>query len=140
MGCGSSISILVPAAKWSKQQIQTKNIAFPSTGGLQLQLQQDKLRDNFRLFVYLHWSPSFRGSSTYFKSNAKAIAINCLDFWIDVKDFSKIKSSSFQIYRACFIFEKYLMHGAVKQVFTDIFIQCPLLTSSLDPCQYQCFG
>lgn len=93
-----------------------QKISIQSTGSLQLLLQQKVLRDNFKEFINLQWAPSPHGNSSYYRANARNIATSCLEFWIDVRDFCKIKRSPFRTYRACFIFEKYLMHGATKQV------------------------
>lgn len=95
----------------------TSRIIVASTGALEVLLQQPNLRQRFRDFIINYWVPAIKSeSSIYFKSNARSIALNCLDFWVDSRDFSKLGKSSFQIYRACYIFEKYVMYGAGQHV------------------------
>jgi hypothetical protein len=91
-------------------------IALQSTGGLQFLLQQTHLRNHFRGFVVTTWVPKGQESSSYFRSTVRVLAINCLNFWVDVWDYIKLKTSSFRTYRATVIFERYLMHGALMQV------------------------
>jgi hypothetical protein len=47
---------------------------------------------------------------------SRVIAMNCVDFLADVQDFAHIQKSAFRSYRACHLFEKYIMHGAIRQV------------------------
>jgi hypothetical protein len=113
MGCGATKEVI----KRSQDDLAVSSrIALQSTGGLQLVLQQSVLRDAFRTFIHQQWNPANRDNTSYFVSQARTIAANCLDFWTDARDFCKIKKSAFRTYRAVFIFEKYLMHGAAKQV------------------------
>jgi hypothetical protein len=92
------------------------SISVPSTGNLQILLQQKYLRHNFLKFITTSWNPSPDVGLNNIETNEKETAINCLSFWMDVKDFVKLVPSTFQAYRAGFLFEKYLMHGALKHV------------------------
>ena len=84
----------------------------PSTSHLILLLQQPYLRASFKSFVIDKWIPAETKDDPNFHLQARTIALNCIEFWLDCKDFSLLKSSSFfKTYRACYIFEKYLMHG-----------------------------
>jgi hypothetical protein len=88
-----------------------------STGSLEIYLQQARWREQFRKFILDIWVPSITSNtSAYFRTNARIIAVDCMDFWLDARDFSKITKSRFQMYRACYIFEKYLMYGAAHPV------------------------
>ena len=58
--------------------------------------------------------------------------MNFYDFWLDTSDYSELPKSPFQSYRACFIFEKYLMHGASRSV--------PVTTNVIDECSEILFG
>ena len=91
---------------------------YPSTGGLQILLQQTFLRESFRSFVKTTWVPVFSSDTTpLYRSSARSWALNCVDFLTDVRDFNLMQvNSGFQSYRAQHIFEKYIMHGAVLQV------------------------
>ena len=73
-----------------------------------------------------------KDSSDLFKSEATTIAINFFDFWLDSGDYSELPKSAFQSYRACFIFEKYLMHGASHNV--------SITTNVIDECSQTLFG
>jgi hypothetical protein len=90
----------------------SRRINLESTGGLQMILQQPVLRRKLRSFINDNWTPQ----GGQHQESARTIACNCLDFWTDAKDFSKLKASPFRSYRAAYLFEKYLMHGAVRQV------------------------
>lgn len=91
---------------------------YPSTGGLQILLQQTFLRESFRGFIKQKWMPNVNSDTNQgFKNSARMYALNCIDFLTDVRDFYSIQNNSlFQSYRACHIFEKYIMHSAVQQV------------------------
>jgi len=108
---------------------------YPSTGGLQILLQQTFLRESFRSFVKNTWVVVFSADTTpLFRNNARQWALNCVDFLTDVRDFNLMHNNSiFQCYRAHHIFEKYIMHGAVLQVrsrlATTIFRKQPRLFS-----------
>ena len=52
------------------------------------------------------------GSASY----AKIIANNCVDFLADVEDLKLIPRSPFRNYRMCHVFEKFIMHGAIRHV------------------------
>ena len=73
-----------------------------------------------------------KDSNDLFKSEATTIATNFFDFLLDSNDYSELPKSSFQSYRACFIFEKYLMHGASHNV--------PITTNVTDECSQTLFG
>lgn len=96
--------------------IAKKSVALQSTGGLQLILQQTTLRRKFREFIELKWEPVASGATSYYLQNARNIAMNFLDLWIDIRDFCKLRDSPFRSFRAVHIFEKYLMHGAERSV------------------------
>ena len=89
-----------------------------STAGLQMLLQQQFLRERFRDFVSAHWVPANDNNdfSSFSACDPRLIALNCIEFWTDVQDFSFIEHSPFQQYRACYIYEKYIMHGAANLV------------------------
>lgn len=114
MGC--SVSSTTHVQQVSNCTVNTEpssenTTGLPPTGGLQLILEQAFLRANFRSFVENTWIPSNNDNSVFYLSEAKNISINCIDFWTDIKDFTAIKQCSFQKYRACHIYEKYVMHG-----------------------------
>ena len=73
-----------------------------------------------------------KDSTDYYRSEGRNISINFYDFWLDASDYSEIPKSAFQSYRACFIFEKYLMHGASRTV--------PITTNVIDECSEVLFG
>jgi hypothetical protein len=54
-----------------------------STGGLQILLQQSHLRNNFRNFISMKWSPSETNNDfkSYSQNNPRKISLNCIDFW-----------------------------------------------------------
>lgn len=114
MGCGATKEIVLRSNGDNEQN--PERIALQSTGGLQLILQQSTLRRAFCDFICQKWNPSNKGNTAYYVENARNISINCLDFWTDTRDFCKVKKSPFRTYRAVFIFEKYLMHGAANKV------------------------
>ncbi|KAJ1385959.1 hypothetical protein B484DRAFT_12431, partial [Ochromonadaceae sp. CCMP2298] len=102
--------------------LSSRRINLESTGGLQMILQQPVLRRKLRSFINDEWTPQ----GGQHQESARTIACNCLDFWTDAKDFSKLRASPFRSYRAAYLFEKYLMHGAARQV--------PVSTNVLDDC------
>jgi hypothetical protein len=112
-----------------------------STGGLCILLHQANLRDDFRTFVSTEWVPSEKNSNfkSYSQTNPRKIALNCVDFWTDVQDFTNMKASGFQEYRASHVYEKYIMHGCshpVRALFCiklSIFID---LNAELTACYY----
>lgn len=120
--CGAALVADANAAGSKKQKPLSDDertpTGIPSTGGLQILLQQSFLRESFRSFVKQTWSPLLSNDSTpYFRSHARTLALNCIDFLTDVRDLHLMHNNSlFQSYRACHIFEKYLMHGATQQV------------------------
>jgi hypothetical protein len=114
MGCGATKEVVQQAR--SEFASLSCHIALQSTGGLQLVLQQSVLRKAFKKFVQLQWVPSASTGTDFIIQQSRETATNCLDFWTDTRDFCKIKRSTFRTYRAVFLFEKYLMHGAAKQV------------------------
>ena len=69
-----------------------------STGGLQIVLQQHFLRENFRNFVSKHWCSSNKSDqNSNITVTERAFALNCIDFWTDLRDFNCITKSSFQV-------------------------------------------
>mmetsp|Transcript_23536 Transcript_23536/g.39976 ORF Transcript_23536/g.39976 Transcript_23536/m.39976 type:complete len:965 (-) Transcript_23536:251-3145(-) len=73
-----------------------------------------------RRFVSLSWRPGAGGGCSdqdaQFQAEGRAIALNFIDFVHEASDFAKIPECGFQYYRACHIFEKFLMHGAAYPV------------------------
>lgn len=114
MGCGATKEI-VQRAKAEELSL-INGIALQSTGALQLILQQSTLRKAFKNYVESKWIPTDKEGDALFCTRARALALYGVDFWTDTRDFCKIKRSPFRTYRAVFIFEKYMMHGAAKQV------------------------
>ena len=110
---GSSIK-----RKVSDEDPENRPANVASTAGLQMLLQQQFLRDRFRDFVSVHWIPANDNNdfSGFSSCDPRLIALNCIEFWTDVQDFSFIEHSPFQQYRACYIYEKYIMHGAAHLV------------------------
>ena len=108
-----------PSAHGSQQssdELTPVDLRFPSTGGLQILMQQAFLRESFRSFVKQNWIPALHNEALN-NEGVRALALNSLDFLTDVRDFNMMQNNSlFQSYRACHIFEKYIMHGAVQQV------------------------
>lgn len=123
MGSGVSLPS-VNAAEKDQSEYENSSIhganSLPrqrSTSGLIIILEQEFLFKKFRKFVNETWVPAnYLETSSYYKFQAKTIALNCIDFYTDVRDFSRIPPSGFQSFRACHIYEKYIMHGAVRQV------------------------
>ena len=109
------VSVKSPTMAPEEERTPTE---YPSTGGLQILLQQNFLRESFRSFVKQTWTPTVSSDTmTNFKNNAQTIALNCIDFLTDVRDYNLMTTNSlFQSYRANHIFEKYIMHGAIIQV------------------------
>jgi hypothetical protein len=107
------------AAQGSQQspdELTPVDLRFPSTGGLQILMQQAFLRESFRSFVKQSWIPALHNEAQS-NEGVRALALNSLDFLTDVRDFNMMQNNSlFQSYRACHIFEKYIMHGSVQQV------------------------
>jgi hypothetical protein len=103
----------------------------PSTSHLLLLLQQPYLRASFRSYIE-KWIPAESKDDPNFHLQARTIALNCIEFWLDCKDFSMIHKSSFKTYRACYIFEKYLMHGATKHL--------PISANVIDECSEAIFS
>lgn len=146
MGCGASKEALKLQIDKAKQE-SSHHVALQSTGGLQLVLQQSVIRKLFRDFVIYQWDPCNEGNQ-FNTEQARRTAISCLEFWVEARDFSKIKKSPFRTYRAVYIFEQYLMHGACKQVccfcfdivslainFVDeILLQVPVSINVVDEC------
>jgi len=101
----------------------------PSSSHLLLILQQQYLRASFIRFVEEKWIPPVNKDDPLNKNysrEAKTIALNFIEFWLDCKDFSLICTSNFKNYRASHIFEKYLMHGASKLL--------PISANVIDEC------
>lgn len=118
MGCvvSKAVPAVIDPSSISLRRKESVSISIPSTGGLQLILQQRSLRVNFHNFILYDWVPSEQCLVNSSKADVQEIALNCLSFWLDVRDYCKLRPSLFQIHRAGFLFEKYLMHGAVMQV------------------------
>ena len=124
--CGGSVAQSVrhkaPATNASSLSASNEDertpTEYPTTGGLQIVMRNDFLRQAFRSFVKTTWNPVFSAdTSAAFRNNARSWALNCIDFLTDVRDFSLLRHNSvFQSYRALHIFEKYIAHGAVLQV------------------------
>jgi hypothetical protein len=95
-------------------------------------LQHNYSRKNLRNYIASSWIPSQKEPNDFYKSESKNIAMNFMDFWLDANDFCAIPNSPFQSFRACFIFEKYLMHGASRQVL--------LTTNTIDDITESLFG
>jgi hypothetical protein len=104
-----------------------------STGGLQILLQQQVLRDGFRAFVSLHWIPSQNNADFqhYAQTNPRKVALSCVDFWTDAQDFGCLAASAFHEYRAYHIYEKYIVHGCPHPA--------PLSTNTIDDCSASLF-
>ena len=85
-----------------------------SSGGLQLLLEQNELRENLKDFILTKWVPCMSDEEfqKYVQISPRTLALNCIDFWADVQDFLRIEPSLFQLFRAYHLFEKYIMHGA----------------------------
>jgi hypothetical protein len=97
-------------------ELTPAELRYPSTGGLQILLQQTFLRESFRGFVKQTWVPALQQESQS-SEGVRSLALNSLDFLTDVRDFNMMQNNSlFQSYRAGHIFEKYIMHGAAQQV------------------------
>jgi hypothetical protein len=77
-------------------------------------LEQEYLRESLRDFISTQWKPSISDDDfqKYVQISPSTLAMNCIDFWTDVQDFTAIESSLFQSFRACHIFERYIVHGA----------------------------
>lgn len=91
-------------------------------------LQQIHLRRLFKEFIKTEWKPpSWSTDNVFLIQQARNSAVNCLDFWTDTRDFCKIRQCSFRTFRSVFLFEKYLMHGASKQVNSPVIIIYPHL-------------
>lgn len=110
MGCASST-----ANNKGKDEMGKRKLPVEASTVVKRLIENEFYRDELREFILLRWCPS-KCDSQYFRSNAREIALSCLDFWLDSKDFVKINCRIFQEYRACIIFEKYIMHGALQQV------------------------
>ena len=82
--------------------------------------------------MFMYVSSVGKDSNDFFKSEASAVAINFFDFWLDTNDYAELPKSAFQSYRACFLYEKYLMHGASRNV--------PITTNVTDECSQTLFG
>lgn len=107
----------------------------PSSSHLLLLLQQQYLRATFIKFIEEKWIPPIYKDDPLNKNysrEAKTIALNFIEFWLDCKDFSLICKSNFKNYRACHIFEKYLMHGASKLL--------PVSANVIDECSESIFN
>lgn len=99
-----------------------------STGGLQILLLQQCLRDNFRGFISSQWIPSENNSDFqyYPQTNPRKVALSCVDFLSDAQDFTSLRPSAFHEYRAYHIYEKYIVHGCMFPV--------PLSMNTKDDC------
>lgn len=104
----------------------------PSMNNLHTLLRESFFRQNLRNFILNTWIPINKENNDFYRSEAKGIAINFLDFCLDAQDYSLIPKSAFQSFRACFMFEKYLMHGASRHV--------PITTNVTDECAEILFG
>lgn len=103
----------------------------PSTYDLQMILTQSHMSEKLRDFVQNKWTPP-KVDDVYYSSTGKTIALNFIDFLSDSRDFLVIPPSNFQYYRACHIFQRYIMHGATKQI--------PLKITVVDDCTKALFG
>lgn len=118
MGCQTSALGAAPNKyAYNKEDKRTNLPVISSNDTLDLQyvMQQPFLRWSLRDFTVNHTKYALSQSSKSL-AHTKIISMNCIDFWTDVLDFAMIKQSSFQRYRACHIFEKYIMHGASQKV------------------------
>ena len=118
MGCGATKEFL----ERNEEEYSANKIALQSTGNLQLLLQQNTLRIMFKNFIETEWIPIHNNDDNFYINHSRNTASNCVDFWIDISDFNRIKPSAFRNYRAIFLYEKYLMHGATKQVCSVIIV------------------
>jgi len=112
MGCTLSHNVLV--LKTEITRAAEAKATSDDSSDLETILRQAFQHHNLRHYILSSWVPINREASDYYKSEAKSIAINFLDFWLDCQDYCAIPKSAFQSYRACYIFEKYLMHGASR--------------------------
>lgn len=85
------------------------------TDELEIVLKNQETRDQFKEFILFDWNPKSNFEAC-FNYKSRNLSINCIDLWVDIQNFAEIIPSSFQTYRACYIFEKYLMHGATRFV------------------------
>jgi len=129
MGC------IITKNKVDGHKYYNKNESLPSTSMLLTILQQPYLLSNFKIYVEEKWKPLIKDDDPFnmnYRLHAKDIALNSIEFWLDCRDFSMIQKSHFKTYRACYIFEKYLMHGATKHV--------PISANVIDECSEAIFG
>ena len=120
---------LDPTVKSNDNEQDINSLPIPTTSGLILVLQQTRFRQTFREFIENQWLPS-DGDAVVCVAEARSFSINCIDFWVDVLDFKTIHRSSFQRYRAGYIFEKYIIHGAARRVRNaSRFLGSPLLST-----------
>jgi len=131
MGCTLSHNVLVLKTGSSFETTGQGN-GEHSLPDLEEILKHNYSRKNFRNYIAHSWVPSQKDSTDFYKSESKSIAINCMDFWLDAHDYVSIPNSPFQSFRACFIFEKYLMHGASHQV--------QITTNAIDDIAESLFG
>ena len=111
---GSTVGVACETAGPSKELESDLLGTLSSAGGLQLLLEQSELRENLRDFISTQWIPCMSDEEfqKYVQISPRTLALNCIDFWADVQDFLKIDPSLFQLFRACHLFEKYIVHGA----------------------------
>ena len=70
-----------------------------------------------RLVAYISdgWEPNV-SNSPHSKAHMKMVGLNCVEFISDVNDFKMIPPSSFHSYRAYYIYEKFILHGALRAI------------------------
>ena len=126
---GSGASRYINGAKNDLNADSKKNFdersSLTSTAALQLLLEQEYLRENLRDFVSTQWEPSLSDEDfqKYVQLSPRTLAMNCVDFWTDIQDYSMIKPSLFQSFRANHIYERYVVHGASHLVSNIIMLQ-----------------
>lgn len=95
---GAPVAIIAGSKGAWKSNAAAREPVLSSTGGLQIVLQQHFLRENFRNFVSNQWCSSNKSDqNSNVTVTERAFALNCIDFWTDLRDFNCITKSSFQV-------------------------------------------
>ena len=82
---------------------------------LQVVMRSSSLLKKLAAYITDGWEPNV-SNSPHSKAHMKMVGLNCVEFISDVSDFKAIPPCAFHTYRAYYIYEKFIIHGALKAI------------------------